>query len=133
MSVADSVSDLITRIRNSQMAGQKHLYSPVSKMREGVLRVLLDEGYIRGYSVEKCSQTGHNCFRIELKYFEGKPVIYEIKKISKPGRRKYSSIKDLPFIKNGLGMSILSTNRGIISEPEARKLAIGGEVLCSVF
>ncbi|MDR2074809.1 MAG: 30S ribosomal protein S8 [Holosporales bacterium] len=133
MSVIDPISDLITRIRNAQMVYKKHLYSPVSKMRDGVLKVLLDEGYIRGYNVEKCAKTGRNCFKIELKYFEGKPVIYEIKRISKPGRREYSSIKDLPFVKNGLGINILSTNRGIMSDVEARKQSIGGEVICSVF
>lgn len=133
MSIIDPISDLITRIRNAQMAFQKTVDSPISKMREGVLKVLLDEGYIRGYTVVKCDDCGRNVFRIELKYFEGKPVICEIKRVSRPGRRVYSSINDLSFVKNGLGISILSTDRGIMSDIEARKQAVGGEVICSVF
>lgn len=133
MSIIDPISDLITRIRNAQMAFKKTVDSPVSKMREGVLKVLLDEGYIRGYTVARCGDCDHNVFRIELKYYEGKPVICEIKRISKPGRRTYSSIEDLSFVRNGLGINILSTDRGIMSDVEARKQSVGGEVLCSVF
>jgi small subunit ribosomal protein S8 len=132
MSVVDPISDLITRIRNAQMAFKKEVESPMSLMRERLVKVLLDEGYIRGYSI--VDQTdGHKALRIELKYYEGKPVISEIKKISKPGRRVYSSIKDLPLVKNGLGLNILSTNKGLMSDVEARKLSLGGEVLCTVF
>jgi small subunit ribosomal protein S8 len=105
----------------------------MSRGREDVLKVLVSEGYIRGYTVLDCPETGFKKLRIELKYFEGKPVIYEIKRVSKPGRRVYSSVKDLPFVKNGLGINILSTNRGVMSDVEARKLSIGGEVICSVF
>ncbi|MDR1234381.1 MAG: 30S ribosomal protein S8 [Holosporales bacterium] len=133
MSIVDSISDLITRIRNAQMAQKRTVDSPMSRGREDVLKVLLNEGYIRGYSILDCPETGFKKLHIELKYFEGKPVIYEIKRISKPGRRVYSSIKDLPFIKNGLGINILSTNRGVMSDVEARKCSIGGEVICSVF
>jgi small subunit ribosomal protein S8 len=133
MSVIDSISDLITRIRNSQMAGKQTVDSPMSKNREALAKVLLEEGYIRNYSVITCEQTGHKILRIELKYFEGKPVICEIKRISKPGRRIYSSIKDLSLVKNGLGINILSTDRGIMSDTEARKQSLGGEVICSVF
>ncbi len=133
MSIIDSISDLITRIRNAQMAFKKNVDSPMSRTREGVVKVLLDEGYIRGYSVVECKKTKHKILRIELKYFEGNPVISDIKRISKPGRRVYSSIKDLPFVKNGLGINILSTDRGIMSDTEARKQSVGGEVICSVF
>ena len=133
MSIVDSISDLITRIRNAQMANKKTVDSPMSRGREDVLKVLLDEGYIRGYSVMDSKDSCFKMLRVELKYFEGKPVIAEIKRISKPGRRVYSSIKDLSLIKNGLGINILSTNKGVMSDVEARKLSLGGEVICSVF
>lgn len=131
--ITDSISDLITRIRNAQMAHKKTVDSPVSKAREAVLKVLLSEGYIRGYSIAEASDSAHKVLRVELKYYEGKPVISEIKRVSKPGRRVYSSIEKLPFIKNGLGINILSTDRGVMSDAEARKLSIGGEIICSVF
>ena len=133
MSIVDSISDLVTRIRNAQMAFKKTVDSPMSRTREDLVKVLLNEGYIRGYSVVECEKTKHKILRIELKYFEGNPVISEIKRISKPGRRVYSSIKDLSFVKNGLGINILSTDRGIMSDTEARKQSIGGEIICSVF
>lgn len=133
MSAVDSISDLITRIRNAQMASKKTVDSPMSRSREDLVKVLESEGYIRGHSVLTCEKTGHKILRIELKYFEGKPVICDIKRISKPGRRVYSSIKDLPLVKNGLGINILSTNKGVMSDVEARKQSIGGEVICSVF
>ncbi|MDR1488337.1 MAG: 30S ribosomal protein S8 [Holosporales bacterium] len=133
MSIVDPISDLITRIRNAQMAFKKTVCSPISKMREGVIKVLLDEGYIRGYNVVKCKKTGRDLFNIELKYYDDKPVIYEIKMVSKPGRKVYSPIKDLAFVKNGLGINILSTNKGIMSDVEARKMSLGGEVLCTLF
>lgn len=133
MSIVDSISDLVTRIRNAQMAFKKTVDSPMSRTREDLVKVLLNEGYVRGYSVVECEKTKHKILRIELKYFEGNPVISEIKRISKPGRRVYSSIKDLPFVKNGLGINILSTDRGIMSDTEARKQSIGGEIICSVF
>lgn len=133
MSIVDSISDLITRIRNAQMASKKTVDSPMSRTREDVLKVLVNEGYIRGYTIVECEKTKHKILRIELKYFEGNPVITEIKRISKPGRRVYSSIKDLPFVKNGLGINILSTDKGIISDTDARKQSIGGEIICSVF
>ena len=133
MSMVDSLSDLITRIRNAQMVGKKTVDSPLSSERCGVLKVLLDEGYIRGYSVIDSQGDNFKKIRIELKYNDNSPVIVEIKRISKPGRRVYSSIKDLPLIKNGLGINILSTNKGVLSDIEARKLSVGGEVICSVF
>jgi small subunit ribosomal protein S8 len=134
VSVVDSISDLITRIRNAQMVNKKVVDSPMSRNREDVVKVLLSEGYVRGYSVIG-SEKGirHRVLRIELKYFEGKPVICEIKRISKPGRRIYSSISKLPFVKNGMGINILSTDMGVMSDTEARKHSLGGEVICSVF
>ncbi|MDR2667330.1 MAG: 30S ribosomal protein S8 [Holosporales bacterium] len=133
MSIVDPISDLITRIRNAQMANKKVVDSPMSKHREAVVKVLLNEGYIRGYSVANGEKTGHKILKIELKYFEGQPVIAEISMVSKPGRRVYSSIKDLSLIKNGLGINIVSTNKGVMSDTEARRQSLGGEVLCSVF
>lgn len=133
MSIVDSISDLVTRIRNAQMAFKKTVDSPMSRAREDLLKVLLNEGYIRGYSIVDCEKTKHKILRIELKYFEGNPVISEIKRVSKPGRRVYSSIKNLPFVKNGLGINILSTDKGIMSDTDARKQSVGGEIICSVF
>ncbi|MDR0695730.1 MAG: 30S ribosomal protein S8 [Holosporales bacterium] len=133
MSTIDAISDLITRIRNAQQRRKLTVDSPASRNREDLVKVLLDEGYIRGYTIIQCPTTGHKILRVELKYFEGQPVIYEIKRISKPGRRVYSSIKKLPLARNGLGISILSTDRGVMSEVEARKRSLGGEIICSVF
>ena len=133
MSVVDSISDLITRIRNAQMARKKTVDSPMSRAREDLLKVLLSEGYIRGYTIIDGENVGYKILRVELKYFEGKPVICEIKRISKPGRRVYSSVKDIPMVKNGLGINILSTNKGVMSDVEAKKQSIGGEIICSVF
>lgn len=132
MSVVDSISDLITRIRNGQMARKKTVDSPMSRAREDLLKVLLSEGYIRGYTIVD-GDKGYKVLRIELKYYEGKPVICEIKRISKPGRRVYTSIKDLPLVRNRLGINILSTNKGVMSDVDARKQSIGGEIICSVF
>ena len=133
MSVVDSISDLITRIRNGQMARKKTVDSPMSRGREDLLKVLLNEGYIRGYTIVESDNEKHKILRIELKYFEGKPVICEIKRISKPGRRVYTSINDLPLVRNGLGINILSTSKGVMSDVEARKQSVGGEIICSVF
>ena len=133
MSVVDSISDLITRIRNGQMARKKTIDSPMSRAREDLLKVLQSEGYIRGYAIVDSESHGYKILRIELKYFEGKPVICEIKRISKPGRRVYSSVKDLPLVRNGLGINILSTSKGVMSDVDARKQSIGGEIICSVF
>ncbi|GHU02422.1 30S ribosomal protein S8 [Alphaproteobacteria bacterium] len=130
--MTDSVADVITRIRNGQMAERTEVRSPYSKLRESVVDVLKREGYIRGWD-KKPSTDGHEDLVIELKYFEGKPVIKEIKKVSKPGRRVYSKIKDLPKVYNGLGISVLSTPKGVLSDQEARQENVGGEVLCTVF
>ena len=130
--VNDPIGDMIARIRNAAMRKRAKVLTPASRMRERVLDVLQSEGYIRGYAlVEEPGK--HPEFEIELKYFDGEPVIAEIARISKPGRRVYSSIKDLKPIKNGLGISILSTPKGVMSDTAARDANVGGEVLCQVY
>ena len=132
MSMTDPLGDMLTRIRNGQRARKNTVASPASKLRANVLEVLKREGYIRGYSEAQIRQ-GIKELTIELKYNEGQPVIQEISRVSKPGRRVYSKIKDLPRVYNGLGISILSTPRGVLSDAEAREHNVGGEVLCQVF
>lgn len=132
MSMTDPIGDMLTRIRNGQRAGKNSIVSPASKMRERVLQVLEREGFIRGYS-RADFERGKAELSIELKYHEGSPVIQHIKRVSTPGRRVYSSIRDLPRVSNGLGISILSTPRGVMSDNEAREANVGGEVLCTVF
>lgn len=132
MTMTDPLGDMLTRIRNGQRAGKSAITTPASKLRLRVLNVLEREGYIRSYA-EYESRPGINEIRIELKYHEGEPVIREISRVSKPGRRVYSKIKDLPKEYNGLGVSILSTPRGVLSDAEAREANVGGEVLCKVF
>ena len=132
MAMTDPVADVITRIRNGQMAERIEVASPYSRLREGVLDVLKRDGYIRGFA-KKDGDDGHPSLVIELKYYEGRPVIREIRKVSKPGRRVYSKIKDLPKVYNGLGISVLSTPKGVLSDQEARTANVGGEVLCTVF
>jgi len=132
MAMSDPLGDMLTRIRNGQKARKDSISSPVSKLRTNVLEVLKREGYIRGYS-EAAVEAGMSELRIELKYHEGEPVIREISRVSKPGRRVYSRISDLPSVYNGLGISILSTPRGVMSDNEARAANVGGEVLCRVF
>ena len=131
MALTDPLGDMLTRIRNGQRAKKDTVVSPASKLRAHVLEVLQREGYIRGFSEDTTGQ--HPQLRIELKYHDGEPVIREIKRVSKPGRRVYSKIADLARIYNGLGISILSTPRGIMSDHEARAANVGGEVLCRVF
>ncbi len=132
MSMSDTLGDMLTRIRNGQTANKSVVDAPASRFRANVLDVLKREGYIRNFSqVEK--RPGINEFKIELKYYDGKPVISEIKRVSTPGRRVYSTIGDLPKTYNGLGISILSTPRGVMSDNEARAAHVGGEVLCQVF
>ena len=132
MSMSDPLGDMLTRIRNGQRAHKPTVASPASKIRTNVLEVLKREGYIRGYSQEQV-RPGVNELRIELKYVDGEPVIREIDRVSKPGRRVYSKIADLPRVYNGLGIAILSTPRGVMSDNEARAANVGGEVLCRVF
>jgi small subunit ribosomal protein S8 len=132
MSMSDPMGDMLTRIRNGQQARKSIVVAPASRFRSSVLDVLKREGYIRGFS-ELESRPGISEIKIELKYHEGDPVIREIKRISTPGCRVYSKIKDLPRIYNGLGISIISTPRGVMSDAEARAANVGGEVLCRVF
>jgi small subunit ribosomal protein S8 len=132
MSMSDPLGDLLTRIRNGQRAHKPVVQSPASKVRANVLEVLQREGYIRGYTREEV-RPGVAELKIELKYVDGEPVIREITRVSKPGRRIYSRIADLPRVYNGLGIAILSTPRGVMSDNEARAANVGGEVLCRVF
>ncbi|HVA15713.1 MAG TPA: 30S ribosomal protein S8 [Stellaceae bacterium] len=132
MSMSDPLGDMLTRIRNGQAAHKPVVGSPASKIRANVLEVLQREGYIRGYKRE-AGDAGFTELKIELKYVDGEPVIREITRISKPGRRVYSRISDLPRVYNGLGISILSTPRGVMSDNEARAANVGGEILCRVF
>ena len=132
MSMSDTLGDMLTRIRNGQTTNKKVVDAPASRFRKNVLEVLKREGFIRNFE-EKEMRPGINFFEIELKYYNGKPVISEIKRVSKPGRRVYSSIKNLQKTYNGLGVSILSTPRGVMSDNEARKANVGGEVLCTIY
>ncbi len=128
----DPIGDMLTRIRNNQMRGKSPVEPPASKLRAWVLDVLVDEGYIRGYE-PTTGKDGHPALRIELKYYEGTPVIREVKRVSKPGRRVYMSVNDIPQVRQGLGVSIVSTSRGVMSDSSARANNVGGEVLCTVF
>ena len=132
MTMSDPLGDMLTRIRNGQRARQAVVASPASKIRANVLEVLKREGYIRGFTCENV-RPGVSELRIELKYVDGAPVIREISRVSKPGRRIYSRITALPRSYSGLGISILSTPRGVMSDNEARAARVGGEVLCHVF
>ncbi len=132
MTMSDPLGDMLTRIRNAQMRGKSIVATPASKLRGWVLDVLADEGYIRGYArVEK--EGDFPSFEIELKYYEGEPVISEIRRISTPGRRVYKGATELPNVRNGLGISIVSTPKGVMSDSRAREANIGGEVLCQVY
>jgi small subunit ribosomal protein S8 len=131
MTMTDPLGDMLTRIRNAQMRKKSKVSTPGSRLRAHVLDVLQSEGYIRGYSTVDAD--GQEAFEIELKYYDGEPVIREIARISKPGRRVYASVKNIPRVANGLGVSILSTPKGVMSDAEARDQNVGGEVLCTVF
>ncbi len=132
MALTDPIGDLLTRIRNGQKAGLPLVMSPASRQRENVLKVLEREGYIRGFERYNV-RPGIDEIRIELKYHEGEPVINRIQRVSKPGRRVYSKVTELPKVFNGLGISILSTPRGVMSDSDARQANVGGEILCQVF
>lgn len=132
MSLSDPLGDMLTRIRNGQRAGHSTVSSPASKLRANVLEVLKREGYIRGYQMSE-QGGGKRELAIELKYYEGEGVIRTIQRVSKPGRRVYSKIDDLKPVRNGLGIAILSTPSGVLSDHEARQRNVGGEVLCQIF
>jgi small subunit ribosomal protein S8 len=131
MAFTDPLGDMLTRIRNGQRAKMDSVVTPASKLRARVLDVLQREGYIRGYKDEALA--GHPGIRVELKYFEGEPAIKHVARVSKPGRRVYSASKELAPVRNGLGISIVSTPRGVLSDAEAREQNVGGEVLAEVF
>jgi small subunit ribosomal protein S8 len=132
MAINDPVGDLLTRIRNAQMRRKSSVTTPGSRLRANVLDVLKDEGYIRGYSVTEFGN-GRTDFEIELKYFDGQPVIREITRVSKPGRRVYAAVGALPRVANGLGIAIISTPKGVLADHAARDANVGGEVLATVF
>jgi small subunit ribosomal protein S8 len=131
MPINDPLGDLLSRIRNAQMRNKSKVSSPSSKLRESVLEVLKSEGYIRSFAVVE--REGRSEIEIELKYFDGEPVIREIERISKPGRRVYTSVRNLPRINNGLGVAIVSTPKGVMADHDARDANVGGEILCTVF
>ncbi|GHF01053.1 30S ribosomal protein S8 [Aliiroseovarius zhejiangensis] len=128
----DPIGDMLTRIRNSQLRGKSVVSTPASKLRAWVLDVLADEGYIRGYE-KGTDERGHPTLEISLKYVDGVPVIRELKRVSTPGRRVYMGVKDIPQVRQGLGVSIVSTPKGVMSDANARNQNVGGEVLCTVF
>ncbi|SDH72318.1 30S ribosomal protein S8 [Pseudomonas panipatensis] len=130
MSMQDPLADMLTRIRNAQMAEKTVVSMPSSKLKAAVAKVLKDEGYIADYQI---SAEAKPLLSIELKYFEGKPVIEEVKRISRPGLRQYKSVDQLPKVRGGLGVSIVSTNKGVMTDRAARAAGVGGEVLCTVF
>ena len=132
MAMTDPLGDMLTRIRNAQMRRMTKVSTPSSSLRQHVLDVLKTEGYIRGYTAVDF-ENGRAEIEIELKYYDGEPVIREIERISKPGRRVYASVKNLPRVNNGLGISILSTPKGVMADHEAREQNVGGEVLCQIF
>ncbi|MAR79182.1 MAG: 30S ribosomal protein S8 [Rhodospirillaceae bacterium] len=131
MAMSDPLADMLTRIRNGQMARLLEVSSPASKLRANVLNVLKDEGYIRDFEQLEV-EVGKPELKIQLKYYDGKPVIKNIERVSCPGRRVYSGIKELPNVSSGLGIVILSTPQGVISDSRARELKVGGEILCNV-
>ena len=132
MTMSDPLGDMLTRIRNAQMRKTAKVSTPGTRLRQNVLDVLKSEGYIRGHSTVDFAN-GRSEFEIELKYFDGQPVIRQIERVSRPGRRVYASVKAIPRVMNGLGVSIISTPKGVMSDAEARDQNVGGEVLCRVF
>ncbi|TNF20959.1 MAG: 30S ribosomal protein S8 [Rhodobacteraceae bacterium] len=128
----DPIGDMLTRIRNAQMRGKSTVHTPASKLRAWVLDVLADEGYIRGYE-KTTDERGHPAIEISLKYYDGAPVIRDLKRVSTPGRRVYLGVNEIPSVRQGLGVSIVSTSKGVMSDANARTANVGGEVLCTVF
>jgi Ribosomal protein S8 len=131
MSMQDPISDMLTRIRNAQMAGKKVVEMPGSKLKASVAKVLMEEGYVASYDVDNSGVKPR--LSIELKYFEGKPVIAEIERISRPSLRRYAGKGELPSVRGGLGVAIVSTSRGVMTDRAARAAGVGGEILCTVF
>ncbi|HCS27544.1 MAG TPA: 30S ribosomal protein S8 [Spongiibacteraceae bacterium] len=131
MSMQDPLADMLTRIRNAQMAGKTNVTMPSSKLKQSVAKVLLEEGYVAGHRVEE--NEGKATLIIDLKYFQGKPVIAEIKRSSRPGLRAYAGKGELPSVRAGLGVAIVSTSKGVMTDRAARAAGVGGEILCTVF
>lgn len=132
MTMTDPIADMLTRIRNGQMARKSHITVPASSLKKSVLQVLAAEGYIAGYSEEQDARN-HPQLSVELKYYADKPVISEIKRVSKPGLRQYSKAKDVPGMRDGLGITIITTSQGVMTDAQAREKKLGGEILCQVF
>ena len=132
MTMTDPLGDMLTRIRNAQMRRKQFVLTPNSKLRAWVLDVLKSEGYIKSYEIEK-SPSGTEIIKVSLKYFDGEPVIKELKRVSTPGRRVYLGVDNLPKVRQGLGVAVVSTSKGIMSDSQARQSRVGGEVLCTVF
>ncbi len=132
MTMTDPLGDMLTRIRNAQMRRKQFVLTPNSKLRAWVLDVLKNEGYIKSYEIEK-SPSGTDIIKVSLKYFDGEPVIKELKRVSTPGRRVYLGVDNLPKVRQGLGVAVVSTSKGIMSDSQARQSRVGGEVLCTVF
>ena len=132
MSMNDPLGDMLARIRNASMRGKPTVRTPASKIRRWVLDVLQSEGYIRGYE-EVTTEAGHKEIEISLKYYDGQPVIRELRRVSTPGRRVYSGVSDMLQVRQGLGVAIVSTSKGVMSDAQARTANVGGEVLCTVF
>ena len=130
MSMQDPLADMLTRIRNAQMAEKSSVSMPAATLKVAVAKVLKEEGYVAGYDVQGDTKP---VLSIELKYFEGRPVIEDIKRVSRPGLRQYKSVDQIPKVKGGLGVSIVSTNKGVMTDRAARAAGVGGEVLCTVF
>ena len=132
MSMNDPVGDMLTRIRNAQMRNKSNVSTPASKLRGWVLEVLKSEGYIRNYE-SVVGKDGKASIEVSLKYFDGEPVIRELRRVSTPGRRVYAGAKEIPFVRQGLGIAIVSTPKGVMSDGQARATNVGGEILCTVF
>ena len=132
MTMTDPLGDMLTRIRNAQMRRKQFVVTPNSKLRAWVLDVLKSEGYIKSYEIEK-TPSGIDAIKVSLKYFDGEPVIKELKRVSTPGRRVYLGVDNLPKVRQGLGVAVVSTSKGIMSDTQARQSRVGGEVLCTVF
>ena len=125
----DTISDLLTRVRNGQMSNKSSISAPYSKMKEAICKVMLDEGYISNYQI---NDENKKTINVELKYFDGKPVIDYIKRVSRPGLRIYKSSNDIPLVKNGLGICIVSTSQGLMTGKTAKEKNYGGEIICYI-
>lgn len=133
MPVTDTIGDFLTRIRNAQRAKHRTVDAPASKLKIAISEILKDQGYIADYEVIRPDGAPQATLRLHLKYYQGKPVIREIKRVSKPGIRRYAGVKELPRVYNGLGVAIVSTSKGVMTDKQARRLGVGGEIICTVW